>query len=183
MSRQQTLLMIVAVLAVLQFLVVPAFDWLDTQRISVIAEQQKAQKEQALLQARAPLEAQLAEVDSYLSSITQLAFTADSMQMATLAIQGIVEKSAEKHDVKINRISWVEPDGKEQLHHKIEIFIEAYPSDWVALQSDLEGKSWLLLDKMNFFYSRRTGDTSLIGRIRGGLSFNVNVWIENDSSN
>lgn len=183
MSRQQTMLMIVAILAVLQFVIVPAFDWLDSQRVSVIAEKQKAQKEQALIQARAPIEAQLVQIDKYLDSITALAFNADSMQMATLAIQGIVEKSAENHDVKINRISWVEPDGKEQLHHKIEIFIEAYPSDWVALQSDLEAKNWLLLDKMNFFYSRRTGDASLIGKIRGGLSFNVNVWIQDDNSN
>lgn len=183
MTRQQYLLLLVAVLLLLRFAVVPAFEWLDSELEDVIAEGNKSAKQEMLLQSKAPLEAQLAEIDSFLEDATKYAFKADSVQAATLVIQSMIEKEAQKHEVKINRIAWVEPDGEENKYHRIEIYIKAHPADWVALQSDLEGKSWLLLERMNFFYSRRTGDSSLIGTISGTLAYNLNLWIEDDKDN
>lgn len=180
MSRQKILLLIVAFLAVLQFLVVPGFAYIDEQNETVSAKNNKSQKEQALLQLKEPIAEQLVQVEGSLAELRKFTFKTDSIESGSLEVQKIFEDIAKKYNVKVNRLNWLKPEEDAAEEHAIQIVIKGSPSDWVMLQSELEAKEWLVLKKMTFFYSRRSGDASLIGDVSGVLSYKVNFWVSSD---
>lgn len=180
MSRQKKLLIVVALLSLVQFLVVPAFNFLDEKRETIAAKTNKQRKEKALLALKEPIEQQMAELEGSLSILRASAFKTNSLEAGTLEIQKVLEDAANKYHVKLNRINWLENEEEPDLH-TIQIAIKASPADWVLLQSELEAKSWLVLEKMSFFYSRRTGDKSLISDVSGVLAYNVNFWVTTDA--
>lgn len=180
MSRQKKLLLIVVVLSVFQFLVVPIFDVLDTQFEVLNAQRQKQQKEKALLSLKEQIEAQLAEVEMRLQSLRSSSFKTDSIESGKLQVQKVIEAATKDKNVKLNRINWLEDDSSPG-HHTIQISFTASPANYVSLQSELEQNSWLELNKMTYYFSRRGGKLVLIGNVSGILVYDVNFWVSDDA--
>ena len=97
MSRQKILLLIVAFLAVLQFLVVPGFAYIDEQNETVSAKNNKSQKEQALLQLKEPIAEQLVQVEGSLAELRKFTFKTDSIEAGSLEVQKIFETTHQTH--------------------------------------------------------------------------------------
>lgn len=180
MTRQKYLLLVAICLVVAQFIIVPAFNYIDEKREIVSAKNSKKEKENSLLLLTEPLRKQMAEVDSTLAALNKLTYSTPSMDMGVLEVQKLIEEATNKNNVKINRMNWLEPEATGEEGPAIQIAISATPADWLILQSQLEAEDWLILKKMSFFNRRSTNDKSLIGEISGVLVYKVNFLVISD---
>lgn len=178
MSRQKILISVVLILAILQFVVVPSFEYIDEQQETVIAQKNKSNKQDSLLRLAEPIQQQTAEVNSILENLARYTFATSSIEAGTLEVQKKFEDAAKKYNVKINRLNWLEPDDREVDQNTIQLVIVATPADWLLFQNELESADWATLVKMTFFYQRQSRTQKLIGEISGVLAFSINFMVE-----
>lgn len=183
MSRQHLLLSIVAGLVLLQFVVLPAFEYLDADNEAIQAQNLKAQKEKALLAMRVPLEEQMDKVNSFLAELHPHSLEVQTHQSGKLEVQKLFEGIAAQHNVKINRINWVEPEPNVTEKFIIQINVKSTPADWVLMQGKVEASKWLNLQKMSFYFPLRSGDKRLTGSLSGLLAYEVNFRLKSDANN
>ena len=168
-QKNQTLLLIVAVLLLLKILVEPLINW-QNQQIAVNANlAKKATKSEAVLAQQQQLEALKSQVTAHLQQLTPLYYPYQSDTQFKLTQQQRVEEYLNKHQIKVSNIGWqalLKLDQQQLIRHQMLLSLQGKTTDLIALMQELE----TLTPRINiveFNVSLKGQDAESLGRVDG----------------
>ena len=168
-QKNQTLLVIVAVLLLLKLVIEPVINWQNQQIASNANLLKKVTKSEAVLSQQQQLNIVKSQVAVHLQQLTPLYYPYQSDTQFKLVQQQRVEGYLSKHQIKVSNIGWqalLKLDEQQLIRHQMLLTLQGKSSDLVALMQELETLS-PRINIAEFNVSLKGQDAEQLGRVDG----------------